>query len=163
MADLRDLLVRLGFEDIATYLQSGNVVFTSDVKDGGVVRSLLEPAFEERFGFEVPTVVRTSAQMTTVVSECPYRLQASRDPTRVHATFIDPSPPPDVWAGIDPASVAPEEFLVGDGVVYMHVPDGLGRARLQSLIDRATRNVTATSRNWRTVLAVYQMAGGQST
>lgn len=158
MPHLKGVLTGLGFGDVATYLQSGNAVFTSAREDRGGLRALLESTFEKEFGFEVPTLIRAAQELAAVVAGCPYRVQANADPTRVHATFFDPSPPPEVWAGIDAFSVAPEEFVVAEGVVYMHLPDGIGRARLQGMVDRATRNVTATNRNWRTVLALEQMA-----
>lgn len=159
MADLREVIEGLGFGEVATYLQSGNAVFTADLTNRGAVRAALEAAFEGRFGFEVPTVVRTADEMRRVVSECPYQLEAGSDPTRVHATFLDPTPSLEVWGAIP---VAPEEFAVADGLLYMHLPHGMARARLPGLVERATRDVTATTRNWRTVLAVTRLAD-QST
>lgn len=157
MADLRKLLTDLGFEDVATYLQSGNAVFES-ADSAGKTRDRVEEALAAAYGFDVPTLVRTGPEMRAVIEGCPYRDAADADPTKVHVTFLDPMPPADSWDSVDLASVAPEEMAVGDEVVYLHLPNGMGRAKLPDLLGRAgPKDVVATTRNWRTVLALADM------
>lgn len=146
MARLRELLTGAGYSDVATYLQSGNAVFEATGKREAI-RLSVEGLLEEEFGMEVPVILRNAREMAAVVEACPYREAADADPTKVHATFLSELPEGDVW----PDPVPPEEFTLGDGVIYMSLPDGMGRAALPGLLDKAVKGVTATTRNWRTV------------
>jgi uncharacterized protein (DUF1697 family) len=153
MPALRQTLERIGLEAVETYVQSGNAVFaTTRPRDG--LRAEIEDALAAEFGFEVPAILRTGGEMAHVVAACPYRDAADLDPTKVHATFFDTAPPH--WPDADPGSA--ESYTVGDGVLYMHLPGGMGRARLPTLVERAAKGVTTTTRNWRTVVSLAELA-----
>jgi len=157
MAELRSLLADLGHTDVATYLQSGNAVFSSNRDDRAELTRELEDTMASHFGFEVPTILRSVVEVGEVVDGCPYRAEADNDPTRVHAVFIEPMPPDAVWEAVRSIDHSPEELTVGAGVVYMHTPDGMQRSRLSQTVERATRDVVATTRNWRTVVNLAGM------
>ncbi|CAN5872134.1 DUF1697 domain-containing protein [soil metagenome] len=157
MADLRAALTEDGLTDVATYLQSGNALFATEEADRDTLRSRVEKVIEGRFGFHVPVMTRTAEEMETVVAANPYAPQAEADPTHVHAMFLSTMPPAEVWSRIEPERVVPDEFTVGDDVVYMHLPDGMGRARLPVAIDKAKLGVVVTTRNWRTVTALLDL------
>ena len=160
MPALRELLEGLGMTDVATYVQSGNVVFTTNQQNREVVAHLLEEAIGAEFGFVIPVILLTGAEMAAVIGACPYRAEADSDPTKIHVTFVDPRPPPETWLAIDPVGFAPDVFAVGEGVVYMHLPEGMGRAKLPVRLAKATSDVVATTRNWRTVVNLAEMVGG---
>lgn len=157
MADLRRVLESLGMTEVSTYLQSGNAVFATERGDTDRLKEGTEQAIAEEFGFEVLVVLVTARQLAAVIACCPYRAQADADPTKVHVTFLEPMPPGEEWSKIDPAAVTPEEMAVGPGVVYMHLPSGMGRAVLPDLVAKRTARVTATTRNWRTVMALAEL------
>lgn len=157
MADLRRILESEGMEDVATYLQSGNAVFAAGRQTRDRVRQKVERVLLAEFGFEVPVVLVTGPELAAVIGACPYRKEGDDDPTKVHVTFVEPMPPADVIAQIDVEAVAPEQLALGPGVFYMHLPNGMGRAVLPDLLARQTTTVTATTRNWRTVLALAEM------
>jgi len=157
MADLRRVLETEGADDVATHLQSGNAVFTIGESDPDVVRGRLEAAIGAEFGFDVPLVLVTAEELAAVIAACPYRVQADADPTKVHVTFFDPMPSDDAWSGFDLAALAPEGMATGPGVLFMHLPNGMGRAVLPGLLAKATSKVTATTRNWRTVIKLAGM------
>jgi len=159
MANLRRVLATEGADDISTYLQSGNAVFTIGESDRDVLRGKLEAAIGAEFGFDVPVVLVTADELADVIAVCPYRVQADADPTKVHVTFFDPMPSDEAWSGIDLAAVAPEELAMGPGVLYMRLPSGMGRAVLPGLLAKATSEVTATTRNWRTVIKLADILG----
>src|SRR5690606_37058062 len=83
MADLRSLLGSLGFADVATYLQSGNAVFSS-ADPATDVRSRIGAALADAYGFDVPTLLRPGAEIRAVIDGCPYRDDGDADPTKVH-------------------------------------------------------------------------------
>lgn len=149
MAELRRLLEEAGLEDVSTYVRSGNVAFESAETDPRVLQERIKEAIASSLGMDVPVVVVTETELQAAIDRCPYREAAEADPTKVHVTFLDPMPSDDVWLPTDPE--ADEAYAVGDGVVYMHLPNGMARARLPGELDRATSGVTATTRNFRTV------------
>lgn len=159
MADLRSLLEGLGYRDVDTYLQSGNVALTSE-HEAGPVRSAIETALLERYDFEVLTIVRPVEELQLVVEQLPYPEQARLDPTRVHAVFVEPAPPATAWSDIDLETVAPEHLTPGPGVVYLSVPAGVRQAKLPGRVDKLAGSATTTSRNWRTVVNLWELAGG---
>ena len=157
MADLRRVLESEGMENVATYLQSGNAVFTAGRQSRDKVRQKFESVLLAEFGFEVPVVLVTGPELSAVIEACPYRKEGDDDPTKVHVNFVEPMPPADAIAQIDLEAVAPEQLALGPGVIYMHLPNGMGRAVLPDLLAHQTTTVTATTRNWRTVLALAEM------
>lgn len=159
MSELRDLYSEMGLNDVATYLQSGNAVFSTTRLDGDALTGELETAMATRFGFEVPALLFDALALQAVVDRCPYLEQATADPTKVHVVFVDPTP----FIGIDSKVFAPEEYSVGDGVVYVHLPDGMARSKLYDQVQRALVGVKATARNWRTTVSVLAMMDDQST
>ncbi|HEX2154188.1 MAG TPA: DUF1697 domain-containing protein [Acidimicrobiia bacterium] len=156
MAELRSLLERMSLEDVGTYLQSGNAVFTAENEAAGLVERL-EGALAAEFGIEIAVVVRDQSEMTAVVDGCPYQDEAAADPKKVHAVFLGGSPPAAVWKSVDADAFRPDEFTVGDRVVYMHLPNGMARTKLPAALEKAASGVTATTRNWRTVEAVNDL------
>jgi uncharacterized protein (DUF1697 family) len=161
MAELRELLSRLGYGDVRTYLQSGNAVFTSPVADGdNALAAALEQAVEERFGFTVDCVVRDGGYLRAVADACPYPA-ATLEGRQLHATFFSEPVGPERLATLDPAGYLPEEFRLGDRVLYLYAPDGLGRSRLGAALAAPAlfRGVTATSRNWNTVVKLVELTG----
>lgn len=156
MADLREVLAAEGYGHVKTHLRSGNVVFASDEPAGSLGDSL-RATISEAFGMDVAVIVRTADQIQATVDECPYLAAAEADPTRVHAVFIDPMPEPDAWAEVDPDAYAPDEYAVGEGVVYLHLPNGMARSKLPGAMEKAVPGYTATTRNWRTVTSLLKM------
>lgn len=156
MDDLRQVLSAEGYGEVKTHLRSGNVVFASDEPTGRLVDSL-QQAVSSAFGMDVAVVVRTVEQMQATVDDCPFRAAADEDPKKVHATFLEPMPKPDVWADVAPEAYAPDDYAVGEGVVYLHLPNGMARTKLPAALEKAARGSTATTRNWRTVTALLGM------
>ena len=153
MADLRELFSAAGCEDVASYIQSGNVVFTHPAPEGDLTADL-ERRIEEETGFDVPVVLRTAAAWDDVVRANPY---PDVEPTTLHVAFLAKPPAPDAVKAFDAARFAPEEFVVVGRDVYLHLPDGMGRAKLPPALP-LIRGV-GTARNWRTVLKLAELSG----
>lgn len=156
MPALRDALTNAGFDRVETYVQSGNVALDGP-DDPGAVRRDVENAIAERFGFGVTVVVRSRVELEATVASNPYADEAATDPTKVHAFFVASELADDVWTAFDMDQFSPEEMSMGPGVVYVHTPNGLGRAKLPDAIGKHLRPVEMTARNWRTVLKLVEM------
>lgn len=157
MSDLRESLAGAGLSNPATYIRSGNVVFDTDL-DREAAGRLVASTIAERYGFDVPVIVLDEQELTDIVDANPYSEEAAADPTKVHLTLVDPEPPASTWDRVDP--VPPEEYQVRGSAVYMHLPNGLGRSQLAERLARVVADVTATTRNWRTVLAMVDLLRG---
>ncbi|NED72469.1 DUF1697 domain-containing protein [Streptomyces sp. SID9944] len=158
MAELRALLQESGHGAVRTYLQSGQAVFTSDHGDEETLAAELTAAIERRFGFSADVIVRGHEYLRAVAEACPFPA-ADLQPKQLHVTYF--SAPVDAarFAGIDQPAFLPEEFRLGDRVLYLYAPDGLGRSKLAEQLSRPrlTKGLIATSRNWNTVLKLVEM------
>lgn len=156
MAELREVLGGLGWTDVRTYLQSGNVVFTVPPDETGPPRARLEHAVAEHFGFEVPCLVRTTEELRAVADACTFPA-AELDPAKLVVLFLDERPAPEHFAGVDADAYAPDEFRHIGQAVYCHFPGGMGRSRLPAALEAARPRLTMTARNWRTVMKLLEL------
>ncbi|MEU0085211.1 DUF1697 domain-containing protein [Streptomyces sp. NPDC006274] len=161
MAQLRAVLDGLGYADVATYLQSGNAVFSSEETDENVLAAALEQAIEKEFGFRVDTLVRGAGYLRAVAEACPFPA-ASLEGKQLHVTFFSGPVTADRFASVDAAAHLPEEFRLGDRVLYLYAPDGLGRSKLAATLSRPglLKDLVGTSRNWNTVVKLVEMTRG---
>ncbi|MFD9897711.1 DUF1697 domain-containing protein [Mesorhizobium sp. NPDC059025] len=157
MAELRDFFEQLGFADVASYVQSGNVVFRSTHTDAIALTNMLQDAFEKRWGFRSRIMVRDAAWFARLVADNPYP-EIAEDPTRLHAMALEREPTPEEVARLAEKCTGPERFEVKGDVLYLHAPDGLGKSKFAEILPR-TLKVPGTMRNWRSVLALAALIG----
>lgn len=159
MAELRSVLEGLGHREVRTYLQSGNAVFTTDREDTeDELAAALEAAIEEHFGFRVPCIVRDHAYLSAVVEGCPFPA-AELEGKQLHALYFSGPVTAERFARIDQEAFRPEAFALGDRVLYLYVPGGLGTSKLADAVSRPSlhKDVTVTARNWNTVVKLVEM------
>jgi uncharacterized protein (DUF1697 family) len=149
MADLRALFGTLGHEDVATYIQSGNVVFTSSAKPARVASDIADGIVKE-FGLQVPVIVRTRTELAKVAKSNPY-LAAGADVAKLHVTFLADRPTAASIATLDPDRCPPDEFIVTGKEIFMHLPNGMGRTKLTIDYFEKRLGTHGTARNWNTV------------
>ena len=154
MQDLRELFVSLGHGDARTYIQTGNVIFTSSAAPARLAADI-ERRIADDLGLTVTVLLRTKEELAEVVAASPF---AGRelDSSRVAVTFLADSPDQDRVDQLDPAAFAPEEFVVSGREVYVHCPDGFGRSKLPNFERKL--GVAATARNWKVVTALLDLA-----
>ncbi len=158
MPRLRELLAEAGLEDVATYVQSGNVVASPGSVTGGAegVGAAVHNAIRDGFGLDVRVVVRTAAQVAKVLAANPFQ---GADPTRIGVLF---SSGPLAKAEIDRLAgraTASEDVKKAAGHVFIHCPEGFGRSKLAIAAGAPRRDLTVTVRNLRTVAKLTEMAG----
>jgi uncharacterized protein (DUF1697 family) len=151
MADLRDLMTTLGFSDVKTLLQSGNVVFRGSPTAPAALERRLEAALEKRLGFSVEFHVRTADEWRDIVGANPFGAEAKNDPGHLLVTcFKAPLEKANVKAL--EAAITGRETLHADGRhLYMVFPDGVGTSKVAGMIDRKL-GARGTARNWNTVV-----------
>jgi uncharacterized protein (DUF1697 family) len=156
MPRLRRLLTARGHADVQTHLRSGNVVLDSPMTETELAADLAG-AIEGEFGFAVPVVVRTGAQMRAVVTGDPFATVAT-DPARYLVTFMAEPPDPARVDGLPPAEGG-GEYLVRGRELYLWLPDGIQGTPLASWKWDALLGRPGTSRNWNTVTKLAELAG----
>jgi uncharacterized protein (DUF1697 family) len=158
MAALREALEEAGFTDVQTYLQSGNIVVESRAKPE-TVRRKVEQLIEQRFGLEIAVVVRTRTELAAVVRRNPHAKVAT-NPKTYQVTFLEQKLPAKTVRELEQAVVDDERVVVSGREVYAWHPQTIARSKLWSKLAGKSLGVTATSRNWTTVEALLELAGG---
>ncbi|MZD08110.1 DUF1697 domain-containing protein [Streptomyces sp. SID5785] len=158
MARLRPLIEGLGHTGVQTYLQSGNAAFSSAARDEDALARELEAAVAAEFGFPVDIVVRDHAYLAAVRDACPFPA-AELEGRQLHVTYFSEPVTPDRFAAVDAAAYAPEDYRLGDRVLYLYAPDGLGTSKLGARLaaPALTKGLIATSRNWNTVSKLVEL------
>jgi len=150
MASVVSAVEAVGGGDARTYLQSGNVVFSSSrrVADG------LSAALSDVAGFEVPVLLRSAADLAAVVAGQPF----DGPPSSWHVTFLSSGPSAASAGALDPSAYGDDSFAVTGREVYLRTPGGYGRTKLTNALFERKLGVVATTRNWQTVCALAEMA-----
>jgi uncharacterized protein (DUF1697 family) len=156
MPKLRGLLEEGGFDDVQTYVQSGNVVLSSRAKPPGVARKV-ERLIEDELGLEIDVVVRTPSELASVVRRNPFG-DVAKDPKRYQVSFLDRKASPSVVKKLKAAVVPPEEFVAIGRELYAWHPSGVARSKLWALLAGRGLGVKATARNWTTVTKLLELA-----
>jgi uncharacterized protein (DUF1697 family) len=156
MGELRDALTKAGFGDVRTYLQSGNVVVSSDATVEAIAREC-ESLIEQQLGLAIDVVARTREQLADVVGRDPLGAVAS-NPKRYQVSFLDEELGPEVLEQIEQAAVAPEQVVVSGREVFAWHPEGVARSPLWALLASRKLGVRSTARNWTTVNSLLELA-----
>ncbi|MDP9246334.1 MAG: DUF1697 domain-containing protein [Chloroflexota bacterium] len=159
MADLRAVFVAADADDVATYIQSGNVVFTHAARSEPTLAAELEKRIAKAAGFPVPVVLRSAAQLARVIEDSPF---PDADTDHLHVAFLAARPPSNTPA-IDARAFAPECYAAVGRELYLYLPDGMGRSRLAAAVLAKPKAIGAggTARNWRTVLKLNELASAR--
>ncbi|HYI61785.1 MAG TPA: DUF1697 domain-containing protein [Acidimicrobiales bacterium] len=155
MADLRRVAEGCGHTDVRTYVQSGNLVFSTTSRSTRTVADGLRDAIAEATDVRPDVVVRTARELHRVIDDNPY---ADRDPepTQLHVVFL-PGTAKASLPGLDLDAFAPEHATARGQHLYLYLPDGAGRSKLATTLARGA-GAEGTMRNWRTVTKLAEMA-----
>ena len=161
MVDLTLLYQKLGLSDVITYIQSGNVLFTA-MSEGGdktAIKTMIEQAIEQQYGFEVPVEIRSVSEFNHLLDRMPFtELNLENDGTKLLFTFLSEVPSSEKVSALEKFVIAPEQLVVDETSVYIHCPNGYGKSKLLNTFIEKKLGVTATTRNWKTVTKLCQLA-----
>ncbi len=156
MPNLRTLLESLGAEDVVTYLQSGNVVFKS-AEGADTLNRAIEGRIHRDVGLSVSVLLRTPQQLAKVRAGNPFARDV-KDPTKLHVTFLAEKPDRASVRNLDPRRAEPDELRLVAQEIYLHCPNGYGRSKLTNAYFEKQLGVAATTRNWKTVTKLAELA-----
>lgn len=156
MKELVAILESLGSQKVTTYIQSGNAVFQHKVGEASKLAGKTSAAIEKKRGFAPHVLVLDAKELKQAVDGNPFP-EAEAEPKSLHVFFLDAKP---AKATLKPLTVLKsdsERFELSGNVFYLHAPDGIGRSKLAANVERQL-GVPATSRNWRSVCKLLEIA-----
>jgi uncharacterized protein (DUF1697 family) len=158
MEDLRALVADAGGKDVRTYIQSGNAVFTSRSSSSSVAQAL-RSRLRDALGAEVPVLLRTKEELDTVIDTNPF-VHRGEDAGVLHVTFLGAVPDPVAVRTALGTKADADEFQVIGREAYLLCPDGYGNTKLTNTLFEKKLGSEATTRNWRTVTKLVELASG---
>jgi uncharacterized protein (DUF1697 family) len=156
MPALREALEDAGFEDVQTYVQSGNVILSAGSPAADVARTV-ERQISKSFGLDIDVLVRSRAQLARIVERNPLE-DVAKDPKRYQVSFLSAKPSAAVLRKLEEAAAGAERVVLAGKEIYAWHPEGVGRSRLWTLLAGRGLGVTATARNWTTVTKLLELA-----
>jgi uncharacterized protein (DUF1697 family) len=157
MERLRVLWSELGFTDVRTYVQSGNVVFEAESSPARFL-----PAVERKLAGEtrlpVSVLVRSAAAMGKLIAANPFLNEPGIDRTKLHVTFLGGAPTNEGVTKLKGINAAGDRFQISRQEIYLYCPGGYGNTKLSNTAIEKALSVRATTRNWNTVNKLCEMA-----
>jgi len=159
MADLLALFLKMGFSDAETYIQSGNVVFT----DSGNIPPLsfsktIEQAILEKFNYVIPAMIRTSQELTILLSANPFLGEPDFNPAKMAVIFLHEKPSDSQLMKVADVDYPPDKFKIIGHDIFIYCPNGFGRTKLYTNFFEKKMGVTGTARNWKTITTILNIA-----
>ena len=155
MSELSELYSSLGLEGVRTYIQSGNVVFSTSQRNTSGLVKRIEKELKDHLGSEVTVFIRTPDELGKIVAKNPF---VERDRRWLHVTFLYETPKDHPMEKLNAARSKGEEFSISDKEVFLFLPNGMGRTKLSNSFFEKMLLVPATTRNWNTVTTLFEMA-----
>jgi uncharacterized protein (DUF1697 family) len=159
MAGLKALYEELKFEEVVTYIQSGNVIFKSSqtTPEKDLLKSI-ENAIFEKYRFSVPVIIRSFTKMEKMISINPFLKETNIDVEKLHVTFLGEAPAQSNLECIQHLDFSPDKFIAAEKDIFLYCPGGYGNTKLSNNFFENKLKVTATTRNWKTVNKLIELA-----
>ncbi|MBE9461219.1 DUF1697 domain-containing protein [Dyadobacter subterraneus] len=158
MADLKKMFEELPFENVRTYIQSGNIVFNAEPKSDQDLEKTIHDKIQKTFSFSVPVIVLDEKELKKVQQHNPFLTGRNEDLTKLHVTFLNAIPENNLVDKLrETAKFLPDEWILDGKTVYLFCPNGYGKTKLNNNFFENKLKVTATTRNWKTVNELVSM------
>jgi uncharacterized protein (DUF1697 family) len=157
MKQLQQSVETLGFEQVKTYIQSGNLIFKTKGSSSDICRKI-ERMILDDFGFEVPVVCRTPAEMLATIKNNPFSMEKGFDLAKLFVAFLSGSPEAVALKKLDPLVTKLDRYHCCGKEVYLYCPSGASETKLTNNAIEKALLLRATSRNWNTVNKLYELS-----
>jgi uncharacterized protein (DUF1697 family) len=158
MEDLKVLMEEMEFTGVRTYIQSGNVVFTTQRTDRKNLVEKISGKIKDHYGFEVKILVKTTGELEKVIRENPFQDLDGKKPDKIYITFLSGVPSGENIKKIEESHFKGEEYRLKGDIVYFVTTGSYGKAKMNNNFFESKLKVFATTRNWQTVNVLWQMA-----
>jgi uncharacterized protein (DUF1697 family) len=157
MATLKELHEALRFNNVTTYLQTGNVVFDSEETDPHQLAERIANEFEKKFGFRTEVIIRTQAELKETFHNNPFHNQPDKEAKWIVAMFLSGTPDSQAVEGFLSSFSGIEKLFIAGKELYVYYPEGIGNSKLTNALIEKKLKVSGTGRNWNTVTKLAEM------
>ena len=161
MDALRAMFLHLGFSNVQSYIQSGNVIFNSNLIDSKSVEKSISDGILKSFGFAVSVLVLEREELRNTIKNNPLLPDSSKESAYMHITFLSEQPDKMLIDKVSSGNFTPDEFYFGDKVIYLYCPNGYGNTKLNNTFFENKLKLTATTRNLKTANELLAIADKQ--
>lgn len=155
MAELRELLSKSGFENVKTYIQSGNIILQTRLSNREKVEKQIQKSIKDQFGFEVPVIVKTRNQLLKNFEDSPFPQDKKEDS---YFVILSATPNPELVKKASEKTFYNEEFEIIDDCLYFYSSTGYGKSKFNMNWFEKVLNIKATSRNYKTMVKLIAMS-----
>lgn len=157
MSDLRETFGSLGYDDVVTYIQSGNVLFSAGARSEDAITEAIEHRIAHDFGDSPAVLLRTVNDLRRIGSKSPFAKKGA-DPARHHVTFLNEAPSKAALKAFQLPPSGKDGLVVDGREVYVHTPDGYAGTKYTGTFIERRLGVVSTTRNWNTVTKLCELA-----
>ena len=151
MANLKSSFEELGFSNVTTYIQSGNIIFHSAENNPIALEDLVHKMLLDQFGFDIAVIIFTPNYLEKVIAENPFYKDKTKDEKKFYVLFLKDNPLAEQIDHLATYDYSPEEYILVDKLIYYYAAIGAGKAKMSTNFFENKLKVSATARNWRTV------------
>ncbi|SDN73260.1 Uncharacterized conserved protein, DUF1697 family [Paenibacillus sp. yr247] len=162
MDKLRSIFESMGYQNVITYIQSGNVIFDCEEDDAAVVRDRIVSELISQLTFDIPVVIRTVEELRKVVELTPHKMINTEENEQRYITFLSQAATDAAIAKLESFQNDVDEFRVKGLTVYLLIRKNYGESKFNNNFLEKKLGVSATTRNWETVNKLIQLAEGGS-
>ncbi len=159
MTELADMYIGMGFKDVSTYIQSGNVIFSHDESESSSALSAdIEKAILKTFNLSISVMTRKSTELSQLFTINPYLTEEDFDPSKMAVIFLHTTPHNPQILKVANVDFPPDKFKVMGDEIFIYCPNGFGRTKLYTGFFEKKMNVIGTARNWKTITTLLNLA-----
>lgn len=158
MANLKIIFESMGFKDVKTYLQSGNVIFKHDRINVGEIESNIEGKINQTFGFNIDVIIRTEDEFESMISSNPFIKDPDIEFDKLHVTFLKELPDKENILNLNLNIGENEKLEIKGKEIYLYLPNGYARTKLTNNTFEKKLKTIATTRNWKTVNKLRELS-----
>ena len=155
MAQLKELLSTADLQNVKTYIQSGNVIFQSINKSSEELEQIIQNSILKEFGFEVPVLVRTRAELSTIFNNCPF---SDDKKSESYFVILSDVPVDDLVKEASQKTYLDDDYVIFNDCIYLFCAKGYGRAKFNLSYFEKKLNVNATARNYKTMVKLLSLS-----
>ncbi len=158
MVNLKASFEGLDFDNVVTYIQSGNIVFKSDKTNTKNLEKIIHQMLLDDYGFDVPVIIITPKNIKNTLNNNPFEKDSTKDPKKFYVVFLQDKPKQEYVEKLKEIDYSPEEYVLDNKIIYLYAANGAHKAKLGTNLFESKLKVKASARNWRTTNKLLEIA-----
>lgn len=157
MIDLKQLFIELGYRKVTSYIQSGNMIFDSNITEQSEIEQQIKNAINQTFGYSVHVLVLSKKYLAAIFKSNPFIQKTNIDTSKLHVTLLSDEPFSEGIEQIKELSTNQDAFEIIDICIYLYCPNGYGNTKLNNILFERKLKSSATTRNWNTISKLREL------